>query len=183
MHETVDETIDRVAGEMTAVVADPTLTARVRERLHPGRPPWVMPALAVASLVGIVAVAVVSMTPSDDTVLPREGAELSAADIAPLVALARSVEGSGMASDLDETTVAVRGTDSGRVRQESEIPDAAVPAMVADADPPGAPAPLAIAELSVSPLTWPGTAEIAALEVAPLEVLELDLTEEPKEPK
>lgn len=147
MHETLDETIDRVAGEMSAVADDPGLTARVRERMNGRRRVWLMPTLAAASVAGIVVIAA-ALWPRAEPIPapPRTSHELAANVAAPTVERV--------------TSPALEGG--------TLVPSQ--PAMV-DADvEPVEPAPLAIAELTIAPLAMPDVAEIAPLQVENLEI-------------
>jgi len=153
-HETLDEIIDRVAGEWTAVAADLTLTARVRERMQLRRRPWLMPVLAAASMAGAIAVAVV-LTGGEDT-RPEVG-DLSSRALAPVATFPVTVP----QPDLSPT----------------HFPAQRASAIVSMGEP-----PLAVPALIVAPLAMPEVAEIEPLHVAGLQIAEIDV-DDPKEPR
>jgi len=187
--ETLDETIDRVAGEMTAVAADSRLAARVRERTHEQRRPSVKPALAAVCVLGVVVIAIV-LWPAGER--PTSAApELVANAVIPIAPLLPT-----MSSDLAGSGVVVGGTPvppsveagtlvaSNLERPTSVPPVPATAVAAADAEAgAGGPAPLAVAELTIPPVVRPDAVAIAPLDVAPLDVPGLQLTEEPKEQK
>jgi hypothetical protein len=166
--DTLDDTIDRVAGEMTAGAADPTLTARVRERIHQRRPAWVTPALAAASVVGAVGITIV-LWPQNEL---REAAasELVASAVAPIVALPGTVP-----------TELTRPQD---LEGGTLVPPRPPPPIVAPASPIVAvdETPLAVAALVVPPLVMPEMMEIEPLHIASLQIAEIE-HEDPKEPR
>lgn len=172
-HETLDETIDRVAGEMTTVADDPALTARVRERMDARRRGWLMPTLAAASVAGVVVIAM-ALWPRMEQIQPPPPAshELAANVAAP------TVEGGAPVPP-----------HAGRILPNVEG-GASVPSHTtspaafedAEAEPTG-PAPLAIAELTITPMAGPDAVVIAPLDVAPLHLPELDTIDESREPR
>lgn len=200
MHETLDETIDRVAGEMSAVAGDPALTARVRERMDGRRRVWLLPTLAAASVVGVVVLAMAALWPRVEHIPapPPTSHELAANAAAPTVERGTSSAEEGGTSvpplpnveagtpPLVEGGTSVpppanlAGGSSALVEGGTSVPPQPALALVdADVEPVG-PAPLAIAELAIAPLAMPEVAEIEPLRIENLQIAEIEL-ENPKE--
>ena len=198
--ETLDDTIDRVAGEMTAGAADPALAARVRERINQRRWAWVTPVLAAASVVGAAGITMV-LWPQNR--LPeRTASELAANAVAPVVALQGTVSADSTGLEHVGGTGAEGGTDvvggtavegGSDVEGWSDVEGGTlVPPQRTSVPPPiVAPIsaiasvealPLAIAALIVAPLAMPEAAEIEPLHVASLQIadIELDQSKEPR---
>jgi hypothetical protein len=154
-HETVDDTLDRVAGEMTAVAGNPMLSARVRERMHRRVRPWLPPALVAASVAGVVALSVLLSHP-DGRSAGVEVHELSGRALTPLAPFA----------------VAVPQPDL-----STHFPVAPAAAIVSVDE-----TPLAVAALVIAPLAMPAVAEIEPLRVASLQIADIEF-EESKEPR
>jgi hypothetical protein len=77
MNERLDETIDRIAAELTAVPPDPGFSARVRHRLpptHPRRSTWLVAsaAAAAAAAIALTVIARFAAMPSGDAVEEME---------------------------------------------------------------------------------------------------------------
>lgn len=155
-HETIDETLDRVAGEMTAVAGDPTLPARVRERMHRHPRPWLVPALIAASVAGAAVLSVVVTRP-DGQSAGAEVHEVSGRALAPVAPLAAAVP----QPDLSP----------------AHFPVAPAAAIVSVDE-----TPLAVAALVIAPLAMPEVAEIEPLRVASLQIADIEF-EESKEPR
>jgi hypothetical protein len=155
-HETVDDTLDRVAGEMTAVADNPMLSTRVRERMHRRARPWLLPALVAGSVAGVVALSVV-LSHLDGQSAGAEVHEVSGRTLAPVAPLAVSVP----PADLSWT-------------HSLAVPSAAIVSVDET--------PLAVAALVIAPLAMPEVAEIEPLRVASLQIADIEF-EEPKEPK
>lgn len=176
--ETLDETIDRVAGEMSAVTANPTLTAQVCARMDARRRPWLMPSLAAASVAAVVVSATVLWPRSDRSVPPAPpGRELAADAVAPNAPLAEG----GPSARVD----AMVDAESEPGMPPHPAPDDAAGGAavrlntsfvleLANAGAPTAPAPLAIPELTIRPLAVPDDPEIAPLQIESLRVAEID---------
>ena len=190
-HETLDETIDRVAGEMTTVADDPALTAPVRERMDARRRVWLMPTLAAASVAGVVVIAV-ALWPRAEQIQapPRASHELAGNVAAPTVEggtpVPPQVAGRILPNGDGGTSAPPQG---GRIPPNVEG-GASVPPHItspvafedAEAETTG-PAPLAIAELTITPMAGPDAVVIAPLDVAPLHLPELDTIDESREPR
>ncbi len=174
-HETLDEMIDRIAGEMTAVSADPGFADRVRPRLSDRRRPLYAQVLAAATVVSAVVIA--SMLWPQNESPARADRELVGGSVAPIASLPATVfSASTRLSPRPE-----RGTfpAAGGV-----APVAPHNAAVAEAEVESAgPDPLAVAELAIPPAVRPDAVSIVPLDVARLEVPELDTTYESKEPR
>jgi hypothetical protein len=185
MHETLDETIDRVAGEMSAVTGDPALTARVRERMGSRRHGWLILALA-ASVAGVVVIAMALWPRAERIGTPGAGhREVAAGIVAPVAPPREPVWHNDPApSVVGRAATRLRG----RASAPSEGGGTSVPPRVAsaaafedaEAEITG-PAPLAIAALAIPPLPGPDAVAIAPLDLAPLGVPELDTTYQSKE--
>jgi len=190
-HETLDETIDRVAGEMSAVAGDPALTARVRERMDGRRRGWLMPTLAAASVAGVVVIAMALWPRAEQIPPPPPASHELAANVA-----APTVEGGApvpphvagrIVPNVDGGTSVP--PHAGRILPNVEG-GASVPPHItspvafedAEAETTG-PAPLAIAELTITPMAGPDAVVIAPLDVAPLHLPELDTIDESREPR
>lgn len=154
--ETLDETLDRIAGEMTAVAADPSLASRVRQQMRQRYRPWLMPTLVTASMAGVLALSLIVTRPAWQGGEP-EARALSGRALAPLTPLAVAVP----RSDVSRRPVA-----------------AARPSPIAWLDE----APLAVAALIVPPLAMPEAGEIAPLHVESLQIAEIEF-EPSKEPR
>ena len=155
-HETIDETLDRVAGEMTAVAGNPMLSARMRERMHRRARPWLLPALVAGSVAGVVALSVVLSHP-DGRSAGAEVHEVSGRALAPVAPFAAAVP----QPDLSPTRFPV-----------------APAATIVSVDE----TPLAVTALVIAPLAMPEVAEIEPLRVASLEIDDIEF-EESKEPR
>jgi hypothetical protein len=174
-HETLDETIDRIAGEMTAVSADPAFADRVRPRLSDGHRPLFVPVLAPATIVSAVVIAIV-LWPQNESPA-RADRELVAGSVAPMASLPATVF-----SALTRLPPRLQGGTF--LAADSGAPAAPHGPAVADAQVESAgPDPLAIAELAIPPAVSPDAVSVAPLDVARLEVPELDTTYESKEPR
>jgi hypothetical protein len=197
MHETLDETIDRVAGEMSVVSRDPGLTARVRAGMDAPRRPWLMPTLAVAS-VAMAVVLATGLWPRVERAGPPDSAhrEIAANAVTPVAPLASPRERvwrhePARPTMVGETVTPLRDRASRSVDLDgagswpSAEGRAPVPphlaAAWADAGEPAGPAPLAVAELIIAPMAGLDEVAIAPLDVVPLHVPELQVTERPQE--
>jgi hypothetical protein len=72
MNERLDETIDRLAAELTAVPPDPGFSARVRPRLSPSpqrRPMWLVASAAAAAVIALTVIARFAGMPSGDAAM------------------------------------------------------------------------------------------------------------------
>lgn len=175
MHETLDETIDRIAGEMTAVSADPAFADRVRSRFSDRRRPLFVPVLAAATVVSAVAIAIMMWPQNESPALADR--ELVAGSVAPIASLPATVFSAStrLLPRLERGTFPA--VDGG-------TPAAPHSPAVAEAQAEsGGPDPLAIAELAIAPPGGPDAVSIAPLDVARLEVPVLDTTYESKEPR
>lgn len=186
--ETLDETIDRVAGEMSAVAGNPALTAQVRERMDARRRTRLKPLLAAASVAAAVVIATV-VWPRIDWIEPpapasRELAANAVAPIVPLVEGGRSVPANAAVRDaeIEASTPpnAALGDATGGTSVPSNTPSAVAFAS-ANADTIG-PAPLGIAELTITPMEVPDVPEIAPLQIESLEIVEIAV-DQSKEPR
>jgi hypothetical protein len=195
-HETLDDTIDRVAGDMTAVSADPAFADRVRRQLADRHRPRWMRVLVPAAVVS--AMAVVSVLWLQHETPAPANRELAANALGPVAPLHTAVSGDAPARAEGEagTLVTRRAERASRAAADAERsgPDsgagtsvvlgvnanpAAADAGVASPGPP----PLVIAALMIVPVVRPDAVAIAIapLEIAPLEVPGLQVGEEPKE--
>ena len=169
--ETIDDAIDRVAGELTAAAADAAFVARLRLRLERGpRVPVGWRAIGVA--IAVVLLAVLASLFRSDTSVPRVPADsLTANDVphAPTVASAEAA-----VPDLMTATAPVtpRAPDTRRIVEPPVDPHAiaALPAQrVLDV------AHLQLEPLSVSPV------DLSSLEITGLSMNDPGSIEEPKE--
>jgi hypothetical protein len=181
-HETIDETIDRVAREWTEVGADAAFAERVRARLAQPRRPWVVPAMAVAS-VGVVLLVIWLPRAADSPTRPQ-APTLAARSLASWAALPPAAEAPArsVAVNTEVQTPRPRVTAAPEaVAAVANVPaaeaplDLTVPAMSAG------PAAIAIAELNVVPVLRPDVMAIAPIDVAALDVPELPMIHESKE--
>lgn len=174
-HETLDETIDRIAGEMTTVSADPAFADRVRPRLSDDRRPLFGPVLAAATVVSAVVIAIV-LWPQNESP-SRADRELIAGSVAPTVSLPATVWNASttLLPPLEGRTLPAAGGGAPAAPHGSAVAEAQVES--------AGPDPLAIVELAIPPPVSPDVVSIAPLDVAQLEVPELDTTYESKEPR
>lgn len=182
-HETLDETIDRVAREWTDVGADAALAERVRARLAEPRRSWLVPTMAVAS---VAVVLLVIWLPRAADSPSRPGATtLAVRSLAPWAALPPAAEAPTRSAGVNDGMQAPRpqGTPAPEAvvalaNAPAEAPlDLTVPAISAG------PAAIAIAALNVVPVVRPDVMAIAPIDVAPLDVPELPMINESKEQK
>jgi hypothetical protein len=198
-HETVDETIDRVAGEMSAVTDDPGLAVRVRQQLSAHRRPPFLPVFAAVSIAGALVIAIV-VWPHSAPPAPA-GTELVANAVTPIASLPQppssrptgSTEVWNTASvPSNRAAVAFREVESAARAESVAATDLYVdersfaapglPAATVGGDAEGSgPAPLALAALVIPPVASFDAVEIAPLDVAPLDVPQLQAPEEPEE--
>jgi hypothetical protein len=180
----LDETIDRVAGDVTAVSADSALSDRIRARLADRRRPLFMPVLAAASVAGATVLAT-ALWLQREPAAPAEPA-LVATAIAPMASLRRAVPGSVTFPDAPSRagSLKVEGgpTLRGQGGTSAATPEMAVlPWNVEEES--TVPAPLTVGEAIVAAVTTPNPVAIAPLDVTPLEVPALDTTYGSKEPR
>jgi hypothetical protein len=171
MNERLDEIIDRVAAELTAVPPDPQFTTRVRDRLVPGRqrrPVWFTASAAAAAVIVLTLIArFVAMPPGDaaiDDVLHSRTVGVGWATLPPA---ARSEQGEASVPDVVDGPVVVV--------QELGV-DRSEPAAVSADD-------LKVDPLVVEAIEVPAVAVIVPLDVPHLEIGEIAAGELAKEPK
>jgi hypothetical protein len=176
-NETIDELIDRVAGDMTRVTADATVSMRARQRVGQKPRSHLMAAAGVAlTLIAVVAAAAQWATRAGNSAQTAEE---------PL--LARHVDGwtSLPQAPAQDTAVLRSSTNPAR---PARVADALPRRVWAFADDVDAPPALVVAELQVAPLAEPLRPDVAPLEFAPLEfaplaVPELSSVKDAKEPR
>ena len=183
-HETIDETIDRVAREWTQVGADTTFTARVRARLAQPRRSWLVPAMAVASVA--VAFLVIWLPRAADSPSRPEATTLAARSLAPWTALPPAAEAPTRSAGVNDGVQAPRPRVAAApetVVAVANAPAAEAPLELTEPAISAGPAAIAIAELNVVPVVRPDVMAIAPIDVAPLDVPELPMINESKEQK
>jgi hypothetical protein len=182
-HETIDETIDRVAREWTEVGADAAFAERVRARLAQPRRSWLVPAMAVGSA-AVVVLAI--WLPRGDSPSRPEATTLAARSLARWAALPSAAKQPARSAGANTEGQALRPRVA--VAPEALVTVANMPAAEAPLDltepafSAGPPA-IAIAELNVVPVVRPDVMAIAPIDVAPLDVPELPMIDESKEQK
>jgi hypothetical protein len=184
MHETLDETIDRVACEMTEVGADAAFAVRVRAGLAQPRRSWLVPAMAVAS---VAVVLLVIWLPRAADLPSRPGAiTLAARSLAPWAALPPAAEAPTRSAGVDNEVRAPRppiAAAPGAAVAAANAPAAEAPLDLIVSAITAGPAAIAIAELNVVPVVRPDVMAIAPIDVTPLDVPELPMINESKEQK
>jgi hypothetical protein len=179
-HETIDESIDRVAREWTEVGADAALAGRLRARLTQPRRAWLVPAMAVASVA--VLLLVIWLPRAADSPPRPQATALAARSLASWTALPPAAEAPTRSGGVNDNGPAPRP----RVAPETVVavanaPAAEAPLHLTEPAISAGPAAIAIAELNVVPVVRPAVMAIAPIDVAPLDVPELPMTNESKE--
>jgi hypothetical protein len=167
-NEHIDETIDRVAAELTAVPSGSSFAARLRDRLSQRRRPSTVP-LLVSATAAVIAVAVLARfapsTPEQPTlagggVEPRRGEPGIATGISPFASGALEDKPGEKTADAAEPTA----FDPAEFDADSHPVDS--PALAA----------LIVDELIVDAV------DVAPLGIDTLEISDIDTGELPKEP-
>jgi hypothetical protein len=170
-NEHIDETIDRVAAELTAVPADPGFSARLRDQLahrqhHSAR--WALASATAAVLVAAVVVLRFYSAPPEDAasgiVIASRGIGAGPVEL-PLGGLVGSVRAGLVSAAPEAGTLPMAPSDSEGEALASE---------------PGA---LTVSPLVVEPVNLPAVLDIAPLEVPHLEIVEIGAGHGAKEPR
>lgn len=172
-NEHLDELIDRVAAELTAVSADPGFTGRLRARLHPRRARLSVSLLVVASAAAVL-VAAVAMTLPGRLGESRQDNRPVASGAAPPV-----VTSSPNALLAEPTPRPATRESDGNVRVRPRDIDVLEPPPLAMADSEAT----AIAPLAIEPLALPTVPELDPLDVPALEIAEIGASSDAKEPR
>ena len=175
--ETLDETLDRVAAEMTAVPPDETFIARVRPSLdRPARRGFGLRTFAIAPCLLALAVAAALMRPSGSGTRPVATSARSTCDRPTVTALETMPAGMEPSTPRAETVTATTrasGAVSTGVGIDHARADFAIPAL-----PP--PPELDVAHLALDPLVV-HPVDVSSIEIAEILVADLGPAEEPKE--
>jgi len=172
--ETLDETLDRVARDLTAVARDATFVARLRPQLDaPVRHGSALRTFAAAACMLAVATAAVLLRNSDSgtRALTSINRPASAAPAAT------AIEGVGATSELfaprvEAVTTSNRAASTGLDTDHSRL-ESTIPAL-------SSPPELDVAHLELDPLVV-HPVDVSGLEIAGLSVTDLGAAGEPKE--